>query len=126
MNILTLLKHTIKKDTNKIGLITHYNCRSPYFHKILHDQERLLLLMRKEAIKPEDILVTHSRSTSLRDILIQDNLEPPHLPKGCQPCWKPRCKTCQHVSPCTHMDNRNTYTQLGPDTIVNQKTLFIY
>ena len=76
------------------------------FHKILYDQEQLLLLLRKDTVKPNDIQITYSRSAKLRDILKQGNLETPHLPKWCQPCLKLRCKTCQHVSPWTHIDNR--------------------
>ena len=79
--------------------------RNHDFHGILHDQEVLLLLTRGKDIKPEDIQVKYSRSANLRQVLIKANLEPPYLPKGCQPCWKPRCKTCQHVSPCTYTDN---------------------
>ena len=55
-----------EEGTNKIRLVIHFNPRSLDFHKILHDQEGLLLLTRKEIIKPEDMQVTQSRSPNLK------------------------------------------------------------
>ena len=51
----------------------------------------------KEAIKPEDIQVTYSRSPNLKDILIQGSLETTQQPRGTLPCGKPICKICDHI-----------------------------
>ena len=75
MDRLQLLRHSTKMESNKIRLITHYNPSNPNFHQILHNQTGLLLMTRKEAIKPEDIEVTYSRSPNLKDILIKGSLE---------------------------------------------------
>ena len=66
MDRLQLLIHSTKKESNKIRLITHYNPSNPNFHQILHDHTGLLLMTRKEVIKPEDIHVTYSRSPNLK------------------------------------------------------------
>ena len=58
MDRLQLLRQSTKKESHKIRLITHYNPSNPTFHQILHDHTGLLLMIRKEAIKPEDIQVT--------------------------------------------------------------------
>ena len=66
MDRLQLLTHDTKKESNKIRLITHYNSSNPNFHQILHDHAGLLLMTKKEAIKPEDIQVINSRSPNLK------------------------------------------------------------
>ena len=54
-------------------------------------------MTRKEAIKPEDIKVTYSRSPNLKDILIKGSLENTKQTRGTTPCGKSRCKTCDHI-----------------------------
>ena len=54
-------------------------------------------MTRKEAIKPDDIEITYSRSPNLIDVLIQGNLNQTSSPKGTTPCGKTRCKTCNHI-----------------------------
>ena len=66
MDRLQLLRQSTKKESHKIRLITHYNPSNPNFCQILHDHTGLLLMTRKEAIKPEDIQVNYSRSLSLK------------------------------------------------------------
>ena len=62
MNRSNLLKGSTKKENSKVRLITHYNPQNPEFRKILRKYEDILLLTRKQAITPEDIQVTFSRS----------------------------------------------------------------
>ena len=45
-------------------------------------------MTRKEAIKPEDIQVTYSRSPNLKDILIKGTLDDKQLPRGTRSCGK--------------------------------------
>ena len=94
MAILQLLRQSTKKESNKIRLITHYN---PNFHQILYEHMGLLLMTRKEAIKPEVIQVTYSKSPNLKDVLIQGSLETIQQSRGTTPCGTPRCKTCEHI-----------------------------
>ena len=65
MDRLKFLNNTQKQETLKIRLITPYNPRSPNFNEILHDNEGLLLMTRKEAVKPQHIQETYS-SANLR------------------------------------------------------------
>ena len=81
----------------KIRLITHYNPSNPNFNHILQDHTGLLLMTRKDAIKPDDIEVTYSRSPNLKDVLINGTLNDTQTTKGTTPCGKPRCKTCNHI-----------------------------
>ena len=67
-------------------------------NQILHNYEGLLLMTRKEAIKPEDIQETYSRSANLQDMLITGSLQRNHILRDSQPCGRPRCKTCPHVT----------------------------
>ena len=76
MDMLQLLRHGAKKESHKIRLITHYNPTNLNFHQILHEHTGLSLMTRKEAIKPEDIQVTCSRSPNWKDILIKGSLKP--------------------------------------------------
>ena len=41
---------------------------NPNFDQILQEHTGLLLMTRKEAIKPDDIEVTYSRSPNLKDV----------------------------------------------------------
>ena len=67
-------------------------------------------MTRKEAIKPDDIQVTYSRSPNLKDILIKGSLEDKHQPRGTTPCGNTRCKTCDHIqSGSTIMKEQETY-----------------
>ena len=97
MDRLHLLRQSNKTQSSKIRLITHYNPSNPNFNQILQDHTGLLLMTRKEAIKPEDIQVTYSRSPNLNDILIKGTLEDNQQPRGTIPCGKTRCKTCDHT-----------------------------
>ena len=97
LNRAQLLRKSNKNQSQKIRLITHYNPRNPNFDQILQEHTGLLLMTRKDAIKPEDIEVVYSRSPNIKDILIKGNLKDTQLPKGTTPCGKIRCKTCNHI-----------------------------
>ena len=60
MDRLQILRQSNKKQPDKIRLITHYNPNNRNFDQILQDHTGLLLMTRKEAIKPENIQVTYS------------------------------------------------------------------
>ena len=77
MDRLQLLRQSTKEESHKIRLITYYNLSNPNFHQILHDYTGLLLMARKEAIKPDDIQVTYSGSPNQKDILIKGSPEIP-------------------------------------------------
>ena len=95
MDRLQLLRHSTKKESHKIRLITHYNPTNPNFHQILHELTRLLLMTRKEAMKPEDIQITYSTSPNLKGILIQGSLETTQQPRGTAPYGN---KDAKHVT----------------------------
>ena len=97
MDRLQLLRQSKKNQPQKIRLITHCNPSNPNSDQIQQDHTRLLLMTRKEAIKPDDIQVTYSRSPNLKDILIKGSLEDNQQPRGTIPCGKTRCKTCDHI-----------------------------
>ena len=55
MNRIQLLRKNTRNSSQKIRLITHYNPMNPNFDQILQEHTGLLLMTRKEAIKPNDI-----------------------------------------------------------------------
>ena len=113
---LQLLRKSKKNELQKIRLITHYNPRNPNFDQILQEHTGLLLITRKEAIKPEDIQVTYSRRPNLKDI-IKGSLEGNQQPGGTIPCEKTRCKTCDHIQlGNTIMKEKDTYQIRGSCT----------
>ena len=97
MDRLQLLRQSNKKQSDKIQLITHCNPSNPNFDQHSQDHTGLLLMTRKEAVKPEDIKVTYSRSPNLKDILIKGSPDNTQQPRGTIPCGKSRCKICDHI-----------------------------
>ena len=69
-------------------------------------------MTRKEAVKPEDIQVSYSRSPNLKVIIIKGSLDNTQQPTGTIPSGKPRCKTCDHI-------------QLGNKIVKDQETYHI-
>ena len=57
-----LLRPTTDKENTKLRLITNYNPNNPDLRMILKKYEGLLLMTRKEVIKPNDIQVTYSEA----------------------------------------------------------------
>ena len=53
-------------------------------------------MTRREAIKPEDIEVTYSKSSNMSDIIIKGSLQQATQIRGCLPCGK-QWKTCEHI-----------------------------
>ena len=98
MSRSSLLKNSKREDNSKIRLITNYNPKNPNFRDILKKYEDILLLTRKQAISPDDIQVTYSRSPNLKDILVRANLTYTPTPRICQPCYKTHCRTCVHIN----------------------------
>ena len=90
MDRLQLLRQNNKTQSPKIRLITHYNPSNPNFNQILQDHTGLLLITRKEAIKPEYIQITYSRSPNLKDILIKGTLEASQQPRGTTHVGRPQ------------------------------------
>ena len=93
-----LLRPSPPKNNTKIRLITNYNPNNPDLRTIIKKHEGLLLLTRKPAIKPEDIQITYNKSPSIRDMIVKSSLPKQPTTNLCQPCYKPRCKTCQQIS----------------------------
>lgn len=106
----SLLRQKLKTNEDKIRLITHYNPQNTNLKAILQKYEGLLLMTRKNAIKPEDIQITYSRSPNLRDLLIKSKLYYLPNPPLSQPCWGPRCKTCQHMDFTRTITNRLSHS----------------
>ena len=59
MNRTQLLRQNQRTPPQKIRLIIHYNPSNPNFNHILQDHIGLLLMTRKDEIKPDDIEVTY-------------------------------------------------------------------
>ena len=106
MNREDLLRPSTPKTNNKIRLITNYNPNNPDLRSVLRKHETLLLLTRKPAIKPEDIDITYNKSPSIRDMLVKSSLHKQPTTNLCQPCYKPRSKTCQQISTTQTITNQ--------------------
>ena len=123
---LQLLGKSEKKQPEKIRLITHYNPTSPNFNKILQEHSGLLLRTRKEAIKPDDIQITYSRSPNLKDILIKGTLDEKQLPTGTKPWGKTRCKTCDHIQPGNKIKKeQETFDMRGSFTCQSRNIVYL-
>ena len=126
MDRLQLLRKSKKNNPQKIRLITHYNPSNPNFDQILQDHTGLLLMTRKETIKPDDIQVTYSRSPNLKDVLIKGSLEDKQLPRGTIPCGKTRCKTCEHIQlGNTIIKEQDTYQIRGSFTCQSRNVIYL-
>ena len=126
MDRLQLLRQSKKNQPQKIRLITHYNPSNPNSDQILQDHTGLLLMTRKEAIKPDDIQVTYSRSPNLKDILIKGSLEDNQQPRGTMQCGKIRCKTCDHIqSGNTIMKEQERYQMRGSFTCQSRNVVYL-
>ena len=83
-------------------------------------------MTRKEAIKPDDIQVTYSRSPNLKDILIKGSLEDNQQPRGTTPCGKMRCQTCDHIqSGNTIMKEQERYQIRGSFTYQSRNVVYL-
>ena len=126
MDRLQLLRKSKKNNPQKVRLITHYNPSNPNFGWILQDHTGLLLMTRKEAIKPDDIQVTYSRSPNLKDVLIKGALEDKQQPRVMIPCGKTRCKTYDHIQlGNTIMKEQDTYQIRGNFTCQSRNVVYL-
>ena len=126
MDRLQLLRKIKKNTPQKIRLTTHFNPSNPNFDQILQKHTGLLLMTRKEAIKPEDIQVTYSRSPNLKDILINGSLQDKQQCRGTIPCGKTRCKTCDHIQlDHTIMKEQDTYQIRGSFTCQSRNVVYL-
>ena len=126
MNRAQLLRKNQKKPSQKIRLITHYNPSNQNFDQILQEHTGLLLMTRKEAIKPEYIEVTYSRSPNLKDVLITGNLNDTQTTRGTTPCGKTRCKTCNHIQPGSKVKKgQDTYDIRGNFTCQSRNIVYL-
>ena len=126
MDRLQLLRQNNKTQSPKIRLITHYNPSNPNFNQILQDHTGLLLMTRKEAIKPEDIQITYSRKPNLKDILIKGTLEDSQQTRGTTPCQKTRCKTCDHIQlGNTKKKGQERYQIRGSFTCLSRNMIYL-
>ena len=70
-------------------------------------------MTRKPAIKPKDIQVTYNKSSSIKDMLImiiKTQLYKQYTSKMCQPCYKPRCKTCAQMETTQTITNKSNHS----------------
>ena len=126
MNRTQLLRKSNRNQLQKIRLITHYNHRYPNFDQILQEHTGLLLMTRKEAVKPDDIEVTYSRSPNLKDILIKGTLKVTQSSRGTIPCGKIRCKTCNHIQPGSKVHKElETYDIRGSFTCQSRNIIYL-
>ena len=115
-----------RTNHRKIRLVTHYNLSNSNFDQILQEHTGLLLMNRKEGIKPEDIQVTYSRSPNLKDILIKGTLEDKQLLRGTWPCEKTRCKTCDHIQSGNKIiKEHETYDIRGSFTFQSRNVVYL-
>ena len=121
-----LLRSTIDGENTKLRLIIKYNPNNPDLRMILKKYEGLLLMTRKEVIKPDDIQVSYSRSPNIKDMIIKSEIFKHQTPKLSQPCFKPRCKTCQHMNTSHTITNRNNHSYLIRGNFNCQSTNIVY
>ena len=121
-----LLRPSKNKNDSKIRLVTNYNPNNPKIHDILKHHQDILLLTRKQAIKPEDIQVTYTRSPNIKDLLISSDLHKYHKPRMSQPCHKPRCKTCNQMETTQTITNNSNHTYPIRGNYNCQSTNIIY
>ena len=126
MNRQDLLRPSPSKNNKKIRLITNYNPNNPDLRSVLKKYEGLLLLTRKPAIKPEDIEITYNKSPSIRDMVVKSSLEKQPTTNLCQPCYKPRCKTCQQISTTQTITNQSNHSYRIRGNFNCQSTNIIY
>ena len=83
-------------------------------------------MTRKEAIKPEDIQITISRSPNLKDILIKGTLEDSQQTRGTTLCGKTRCKTCDHIQlGNTIKKDQERYQIRGSFTCLSRNVIYL-
>ena len=126
MNRQDLLRPSAHKDNSKLRLITNYNPNNPDLRSLLRKYEGILLLTRKPAVKPEDIQVTYNKSPSIQDMIIKSSLNKQYTPKMCQPCYKPRCKTCGQVETTQTITNKSNHSYFIRGNFNCQSTNIIY
>ena len=83
-------------------------------------------MTRKPAIKPEDIQVSYNKSPSIKDMIIKAQLYKQYTPKMCQPCYKPRCKTCGQVETTQTITNKSNHSYLIRGNFNCQSANIIY
>ena len=83
-------------------------------------------MTRKEAIKPEDVQVTYSKSPKLKDILLKGTLEDNQQPRGTRPCGKTRCKTCDHIQVGNTIEkDQERYQIRGSITCLSRNVIYL-
>ena len=121
-----LLRPTTDGVNTKLRLITNYNAYNPDLRMILKKYEGLLLMTRKEVIKPDDIQVTYSRSPNIKDMIIKSEIFKQHTPKLSQPCFKSRCKICQHLDTTQTITKRINHSYSIRGNFNCQSTNIVY
>ena len=121
-----LLRSTTDGENTKLRLMINYNPNNPDLRMTLKKYEGLLLMTRKEVIKPDDIQVTYSRSTNITDIIIKSEICKQHTPKLSQPCFKSRCKTCQNMDTIQTIINRINHSYPIRGNFNCQSTNIVY
>jgi hypothetical protein len=102
-----LLKPTMRQEKETIKCITTYNPSNPPLNEIVRKHADILEQTRKQNIKKEDIQVIYRRSQNLKDLLVRGKINIEHKQRICQPCGKPRCKTCMKVNTTTTATSSN-------------------
>ena len=125
MNRTQLLRQNQRTPPQKIRLITHNNPRNPNFNHILQDHTGLLLMTRKDAIKPDDIEVTYFQEPQ-SERCIKGTLNDTQTTKGTTPCGKPRCKTCNHIQTGSKISRgQDTYNIRGSFTCQSRNIVYL-
>jgi hypothetical protein len=102
-----LLKPRTAKKDDHIRYITNYNPNNPYPRNTIMKFSDILHTTRKPVIEPKDLQITYSRSRNIRDHIIKGQLTIEKVPRGCRPCLKPRCKTCDRITTKLAVTNNN-------------------
>jgi hypothetical protein len=107
-----LLEPTVKIDNEDIRYITNFNPNNPNPSNIIYKFADTLYSTRKPAIFPHQLKVTYSRSPNIKNMLISGYIAKKKEPRSCQPCGKPRCKTCNRIT--TNLVVTNTKNESFP------------
>ena len=126
MNRQDLLRPSPPKNNNKkISLITNYNPNNPDLRSVLKNM-KVYCYYKKPAIKLEDIEITYNKSPSIRDMVVKSSLQKQPITNLCQPCYKPRCKTCQQISTTQTITNQSNHSYKIRGNFNCQSTNIIY
>ena len=98
-DLLTSNKQSASSSRNNVNLVLTHSASAPKVANILKKHHNILIQSdRLKGIFTEPPRVVYRRSRNLRDTLTSSKINKRSNYGGCQPCSKPRCKVCPHMT----------------------------